>query len=727
MKRTETFVRELHSVNAFSHLVSLATKDLESAKDPSLVETIASNLSAVYAAETMASRLDHLHILMETLSPYEHIPLLKDLMNQCRFIQQIMLGVNRHTNVATLVAERNLRLPFNPAFVRNPPKDSPFHQLLDELVAWQQEANPHTKTEKMQKIIGDFGCTADQFLQLSDEAKFIVLGRTKKILHLLKHGTSKIKKVESQAEKIEASPKELEKHRVYSMGGRLYQLHLEGEGNDQRFKISYFTTEESLADGVHYGESSFTVTLLGDIYALPNADPNPFFAGRMAVDQNGVLTFYNNASEIFDHDEHNLLCLTRYFFDCDLIGYSNPNVVCALVKKRELVSAQSAFIQYLSKFEQFPLWEANENIFKLRERKEVLQDDEGLNELRKQAVSEQNKKLRALYKQYQQTGTVPTWLQRWKDDHKSWKNGVENPRHSFPPLHANLGSDPLNLHSFFSNKWIKALPYVQCRTAAEDDRAAGIRNDFHKGELNQTAVQAQASLKKWRDKIRLKERLDVEKFQMEVRMLRPNNMVFGKIYFYPHHASTSDCSFCFLIDNSGTRIQEGQISFTAEDKTYSARTKLKTYIKPSGVADPKKFSTNEMEQLKALALEIQPYEMYLMLAPQELYNKSEAEVVAIKRAVESNVPADVAMAFFDDVRTNSLARQRHYLHFHFDSPKKPQPELPGIDHWASSEPEAKKESEKIEDFLDGSPIQRTLGGEDFDTPAYVVHKDNHFG
>lgn len=694
MKRTETCVGALLSVNAFRDLASRA----DSVIDPALVEAIAGNLSAVYSTETLSSRLDQIHLLMQTLSLYEHIPLLQDLLNQCRFIQQMMLGANRHNNMTTLQAERNLRLPFKPDFVQNAPVDSPLRQLLDELVSWQQESDPHLKREKMQKIIINFGCTPDQFVELSNERKFSVLGRAKKIVHLLKHGTSKSATKEYQfdkeAEKIQLSPKELEKHRIYSMDGRLYQLHCEGEGSDKQFKISYFSTEESLADGVHYGESPFTVTLSGDMYALPNADRNPFFAGRMAVNRDGILTFYNNASEIFDHDEHNILCVTRYFFDCDLIGPTNPDVVCALVKRRELVSTQSAFILYLSRFEQAPLWEANENIFKLRERKEFLQASTDLQTLRKQAVKEQILKLRVLYEQHQEAGTVPAWLQDWNDDQEGWRNGVENPRHTLPPLHANLGSDPLNLHSFFANKSTKGLPYVKCRTPAEDDRAAGIRNDFHKGELKQTAEKAQESLEKWRRKIGLKERLNVDNFEMEVRGLRPNKheIDFGKIYFYPHHESATNCSYCFLIKKYDTTVHEGQISFSSEDKTYSARAKLKMYIKPGQDDAPQKFSRREMKQLKKKALELQPYEKYLMMTPEEFYDKSEAEALVIKKAVESNVPTDVAMAFFDDVRINSRARQRHYLHFHFDSSEKPQPELVVKDHWRPSEAETKKES-----------------------------------
>ena len=233
-------------------------------------------------------------------------------------------------------------------------------------------------------------------------------------------------------------------------------------------------------------------------------------------------------------------------------------------------------------------------------------------------------------------------------------------------------------------------------------------------------------------KIKLKDRLDSKKWRCVFLGQRPNDvdMEYGAIYFYPHHASETHCSYCVLLEEGNKDlIHESQIATVSNGKTKDLRDKLKKAIQPKPGAAQPVFSKQEEKALKELVLRMRRFEQILMTSPHKLPCDSAEEMRAIKAQVQANVSVDVAMAFFDELRVVDRREQvnnffgRVYL-FHtnrgnespenklFDLSKKDylaKLELPHINHYDQRDWDKSLSSETDDDDqFSAAPLVRQL-------------------
>ena len=658
MKKEVKFEPELHSVNSFRGLSAnsgLSDEDLDA---------ITTQLSSIYNAQTLTERLDRFLSLIELLSPKELNSAACILLYQCYDFVRLILGVATREEIPAHLAHRALRTPFEPNFVANAPRDAQLRWLQDALVDWRQEKNAEEAETKFRAIAlassykRNTPITVRQQKKRTEREMFLALSVAHNLTHTFVYGTSKLPNEDYQQHEYEtgireASAAELLEKEAFPMGGQLYQIHQAGSDHDRRFKVSCLSTEDC-----DYDEASFVVTISGRIYVEKSGvigsrfARNPFFAGRFSVEK-GRLKYYDNFSECFAHDERNLVCVTRYFYDLGFIGKHNPHVIAGLARQRETIGETTAFLRYARTFDAFALWQANENLFSLRKGEVFLPSKEALVKLESAAIADQKEQLEALRIREQNAGHVPAWLEHWEDD-------LENPRHTFPPLVDHLNTDAVNLHGFLAATEKRS---ETDHRAAEDERAAGIHNDFDRGKLKKEREDGCKKLHELRRIIKLKDRLDSKKLECRFLERRPNTdeIEYGVIYFYPYHNSDTHCSYCILVDEKNRLIHESQVAFISNDETNAVRENLRKYFKPKPNEKRPVFSYKEQKTLKELVLKMQRFERYLMTSPDKLPHDSAVKMNAIKTHVQANVSVNVAMAFCDELRIFDRRRQVNNL------------------------------------------------------------------
>ncbi len=398
MKSTpEAPLWELMSVNQFK---ALADQHQLPSYD---TENILSSLSTVFDANTLSTRLDALITLSNLLKKSNENPAVEKLQDQCRDImrlifrgptdeelQKILGDQKQNTPDQTLLRQlidqelqkkmehRDKRLPFKPDFVYDAPTKAPLRQLLEDLVDWNNEQDPEIKREKLEKVMRSSTVKTTNIFKpkkisekLTRERRmFIIFSVAHLLVHLLVKGTTKLATEAYQETDLIRqvkiyTGKELEEKRLLPMAEHFYKLTLQGNDDDDRcFKVYPFSTEKMSAHGTHLGEAIFVTTTSGDFFADSTVDSkepgqsvfhssldrHPFFAGRLATDQNGKVIGIDNHTGHFLHNEDNLKNMIEHCCELDLLS---EDVLATLVMQRNIPSDAEQLVSYIKKLPEY--------------------------------------------------------------------------------------------------------------------------------------------------------------------------------------------------------------------------------------------------------------------------------------------------------------------------------------------------------------------------------------
>ncbi len=673
-------------------------------------------LLAVYAAETLPTRLDAIVDLrsrlialtnpvannLKTKLLSQENPVVKKLLSQCNAFIRLILNAKNDHEIEALLKHREKRLPFKPDFVRDAPKESPLRQLLDDLVAQKEETAPDIQRIIRKKITQT---ATDYFRQAGppghspqDESidekkqentaakkikptmskerkKFIALSIAHNLYHLYIKGSTRVIDKMDQINDLryavkEFKGKELEEKRAIPYAGRLYHLTLMGQGKDACFKVNYYSTKELIAHVKHKGEGIFVVTTSGDIFAGSTSndnacniyhssfDRNPFFAGRICISAEGILEYYDTYTGHFKANATNLKNVTLYFRDIALLSDENPNVVAAITLQRGFVQDDD-LPSYTRRFPEFPFWIFNHNLKLAKESSLKTTNAEELQALHDRAIQNSND-----YINNALTTSGNHWIKEWADL-------LPDERYDFNRLGDHFRSDPLNLHRLLETNAEWNIPGDQIlNNPAQDNRNAGIRNDFDSKKWHLSAEKAHLKLAVIREKVIEKTRIEAKNFNCRLRTAIPkiDSTVNGTIYFYPlDNENYCGCTIHLPsglihtanIELNGLRAITPQFRNKFSLALKNLRAKSRKF--PNAVYEYDATGTfhqpNELEQLKRIAISLQTYEQILLIPTEKLINTPDSQINTKTMnplgIIQDHLTIDGATAFADELVTQS--------------------------------------------------------------------------
>lgn len=654
----------------------------------------------VFANETLANRLDAAIAFKEFLQNIPNNLAVEHLLNQTRALIRLILGADNERETPEFIEYRNKRRPFKPNIVRPLPEKSPVYQLLEDLVAWDQEANheladdrlntiklaastafshvpiPSAVTRREEKITAKPRYNRAQNIEKKPITKkstlsykrrlFIALSISHNLHGLLISGDTRVVDTEHQIidtnrKTKEYTDKELENYRAIPYQGRLYKIQLVGKGDNRHISVSYFSTNGLCAHGKYYGDAIFVVTTDGDIFATStfesekagktvyhsSLDRNPLFSGRFRVSAQGLLLFYNNHTGHFKNNELQLRNLTRFFYSTGLMSDLNPNVIGALILQRIFAKDQQ-FVNYVKRFPESLLWTANQKLLG------ILELNRHLPEERK--VSYETAFVRAIEEAIDEHSNHNDRKQ-WDEN---WDSLLANNTYTREYVRDNLLSDPINTHQFIAAKKgrASALP-------AQDDRTAGIRNDLdpsRKEVAQQVKLVSQTPLDRLRKNSLLKLRLDSDNLQYEFTYRPPSadEIVEGVIYYFPHARTV--CQYCLRLPNGD--IYTGRIEYESINHI-PLRNKLRITLQSADQRDnlseddrrlySREFFDYEERLLIHAATTLHPYEIFLLADGNKLQANANPKLDPIT-IIQANVSADITAAYLNEMQRQAIPR-----------------------------------------------------------------------
>ncbi len=593
MKDTSEFPTwELMSVNQFIQLAEHAPLA------PDQTESIILKLTSVYDAHNLSTRLDALISLRELLNGKTSNSSVKALDDQCRNIIRLILRGPSETEIQNLLKNqtnsvdpldkvayeklidhelqklrehREKRLPFKPDFVHDAPTKAPLRQLLEDLVLWNNEKDLEIKRENYEKIIRSSTVNTTKIFRpkvsdklTSERRMFIILSLAHSLKHLLVKGTTKL--VTESYQEMDLlrgvkifSGKELEQKRLLPLDGHFYQLTLIGHNNDRCFKVNPFTTENMCAHGTHKGEAIFVETTAGDFFAASTVDSHEF----------GQSIFHSSL------DRHPLFA-GRIATDKNgnLLNFDN-HTGHFLHNENNLKNITQHF---------YELGVLNEEVVATL----VMQ---------RSIPTEQAELLSYIKK-------LPEY---------STQRSLQDPILIDNRFVDNLKSDPVNIRGYLATKKGESIKRKTNPLPAKDNREKGIRNDFENVGVNPIDAKAFQELEEVREKIRLKSRLDLRKFNIRFANAAPSDeqVQAGFIYFHPNENSKDHFSYKLRLGKKF--IDSGEIRYTSlypesEEKIKSAFIENKTTL-----------GAVEITLLKKRAFQLSTYEQCLMRPAEFLF------------------------------------------------------------------------------------------------------------